>query len=509
MACTDTNPEPAGRISPGFYAVPVVLAVLAAAFYSQFWLSHDDSWYLIATRKFLEGQQLYVDIIEVNPPLNFYLTAPALFLADATGLGDTVAYVVQVCLLCGLSGLWLTRILRASTLATQEQSALLLAGMAVLLLLPIGELAQREHLLFVFALPYFLHEIVGAERIKLSSVEQALLGLVATLGLALKPYFLLLPAAIVLVGPVRHLLTRAFSPSNLGLAAGLLAYAAFTIIVHPGFFSDILTVAGQVYWAYGFSPADVLLRGEIFAVIIFAYLFFSGGRVEDPVSWRFAAAVTASLLSYLIQFKGWNYQLLPLLAFLLMGSIWLATARGIFQHRYLVAKAIVAVLVMITVGSQLVAGPYRPRTLDILSPYVERPGESIVVYSTNLSFAFPFVNAVQGEWASRYPAQWLTPGALIATRSGKCTEDREFCATYEDILSDVRLANTEDLLRYRPDLVIFDVREDKSYFHGEDFDYLAFQLEDPRFAAEWENYAPAGTANGLFDVWRREKDVTP
>ena len=502
MTSTDTIPEPDRRLAVAFYALPVIAAALAALFYGQFWLSHDDSWYLIATRKFLDGAQIYVDIIEINPPLNFYLTVPVLWLADATGLSDTAAYAVHTCILSAVCGLWLVRILRASTLSAAEQKILLFAALACLLLLPISEWAQREHLLFVYAMPYFLHEIVGRERISIPVWERFLLGVVATFGIALKPYFLLIPAAIALVGPVKELFRRGFAPANLGLAAGLLSYALFTIVVHPGFFSDILTVAQKIYGAIGYDAATVLVRGETFGVLLFFALFFVGGRAQDPISWRFAAAVAATTVSYLVQFKGWNYHLIPLLAFLLMGTVWLAHAKAIFKGSSLVPKAVVATLVMITLGAQLTAGPYRPRTLEPLSPFVKDKGETMVVYSTNLSMAFPFVNAVEGTWASRYPAQWIVPGAVIETRSKRCPADRDHCAPFEKILDDARQSNTEDFLRYQPRLVVFDVREEKSYFHGVDFDFLEFQLEDPRFAKAWSDYEKVGEVDDTLDVWR-------
>ena len=502
MTSTDSIPDLTERLSKAYYILPLVLTALAAAFYSQFWLSHDDSWYLIATRKFLDGAQIYRDIVEINPPLNFYLTIPVLWLADATSLTDTAAYAIHTCILCGLCGLWLVRLLRASTLSAVEQKFLLLSALACLVLLPISEWAQREHLLFVYAMPYFLHEIVGKDRIAIPTWERFLIGVVATFGIALKPYFLLIPAAIVLVGPFRELLRRGFAPANLGLAAGLIAYALFTVVVHPAFFSDILTVAQKIYGAMGYDAGAILIRGEMFGVLIFATLFMLRGRAEDSISWRFAAAVAATTVSYLVQFKGWNYQLIPLLAFMLMGGIWLGHAKHVFKGNSLVPKAVVVALVLITVGAQLAAGPYRPRTLDTLGPFVKQKGETMVVYSTNLSMAFPFVNAVEGTWASRYPAQWIVPGAVIETRSARCPEDREYCAPFEEILEDARNANTGDFLRYQPRLVVFDVREDKSYFHGVEFDFLAFQLEDPRFAEAWSNYEKVGQVEETLDVWR-------
>ena len=503
MMSTLLKSDTDGRVAQFWPLIILFSGLVASLFYSQFWLSHDDSWYLIATRKFLEGYKLYVDIIEVNPPLNFYLTAPALLFANLTGLSDTVAYVWQICFLATLSGIWSARIVRRSNLTQGQQTVFVSVGLAGLFLLPIGELGQREHLLFVFAWPYFVSQLTGSDETHFTRFEQFSLGLVAALGIGLKPYFLLIPAAIVLVGPLKSLLQRAFAATNIGLATGLLAYAAFTVVVHPEFFSDVLSIAGKVYWAYGFSPYRILVRGETFAVLIFAFLLYKTGAMRDPASRRLAAAVAAALASYLLQFKGWTYHLLPLLFFLMLGAAWIAVRFRIFERRNLLSKALVISLLAITLFAQVIAGPYRPRTTTAFSPFIEEPGEMVTAYSTSVWIAFPFLNAVEGKWGSRFPAQWMVPGALIATREERCPQDREYCAQFEEILADMRTANTEDLLRYRPDIVYVDTREEKPYFFGEEFDYIEFQITDPRFAKEWANYRKVGTVDGLFDVYRR------
>ena len=62
-----------------------LLVVASALFYPQHDLSHDASWYLIATQKFFSGAELYSDIYEINPPLAFYLTIPSLYISNALG----------------------------------------------------------------------------------------------------------------------------------------------------------------------------------------------------------------------------------------------------------------------------------------------------------------------------------------------------------------------------------------------------------------------------------------
>ena len=66
-------------------------------------LNHDVAWYLVAADRFLDGARLYRDIIEVNPPLAFYLAVPPVAAARLTGWEPIDCLVVYVCLLIALS----------------------------------------------------------------------------------------------------------------------------------------------------------------------------------------------------------------------------------------------------------------------------------------------------------------------------------------------------------------------------------------------------------------------
>ena len=58
----------------------LVFALLLLAFLWDRTINHDTAWYLISTRKWLEGARLYVDLYDVNPPLASYLTIPAIWI---------------------------------------------------------------------------------------------------------------------------------------------------------------------------------------------------------------------------------------------------------------------------------------------------------------------------------------------------------------------------------------------------------------------------------------------
>lgn len=487
-----------GSVYPALLAVTMAAAAL---FYPQFSLNHDSSWYLVATRMLLAGERLYVGVVEINPPLVFYLTAPALYLADLTGLSDTRAYLYYAIALGGLSSLWLSQIVRRSSLESAAQDVLLLAGLVGIFLLPVGEFGQREHFLLIFALPYLYRLILGDRAPQVALAEKVALGLFAFLGLALKPYFLLIPAAIVLAGPFRSLFKRTIDPANLALGCSLLAYAGFIMTAHPEYLTQIAPLATRVYSSFGFTPTGVLLRSEMLALACLVPIYFWKGAPADGVTLRLLGAAGGSLASYLVQFKGWNYQIIPTSFFLMLGGVWLLWAKSAIPRRDLLIGVLAAMVVFLTLGRQLERGPYQAGTSATFSNYVERPDEGILVLSSNVSAAFPFVNEVKGRWSSRFPTQWLIPGAMVGLKTADCRAQSDACATFERILADARTAIVEDMARHRPDLVFIDVRQEKSYFEGLPFDYLGFLHEDPAFAPLWMHYRLEGEVIG-YQVWK-------
>ena len=81
---------------------PVVACAVAAGSVLVFmlWghhLNHDTSWYFVATEAWLDGAPLYSEIMEINPPLAFYLTAPFVWLSRAMGSTPTT---------CGCPTIW-------------------------------------------------------------------------------------------------------------------------------------------------------------------------------------------------------------------------------------------------------------------------------------------------------------------------------------------------------------------------------------------------------------------
>ncbi|MCJ7420250.1 hypothetical protein [Sphingomicrobium astaxanthinifaciens] len=506
MAATPPSLLPGERIAGVALLLAASLAVvLVLPLYS---LNHDASWYLVATAKFLDGAGLYSEILEINPPLAFYLTVVPVASARALGIDPTLSYFLHCAALGLLAGLWSLRIIARAGLAAGERRGLFLLVLAVLFVLPIAEFGQREHLTLLFAMPFVLAQMLRGEGRAPGIGEQVALGLFGALGFLLKPHFLAIPA---IMGLARLLRERdaavARDPAYLALAAAAIGYLLFIWGMHPTYLDRIVPLGVAVYASYGMPMAGVLVRPELAAVALLASLLLRDRGCSRPGLPVLLGATAGAGLAYLLQFKGWNYQVLPLAAFLLMSAGWWGVAAARQGRREPLGLALVLMITLMTLGPQLWRGPYESATTARFAPFVDREGRAILVLSTNVSAAFPFVNEVGGGWASRYSAHWLIPGATDRLAQG-CAGDGASCAEARAIAAFARDTIITDLERFEPHLVYVDERPRKAYFRDPGFDHFEFLSQDPRFAPIRACYRKVGDALG-YGVYQRRCGARP
>ncbi|MGB3147745.1 MAG: hypothetical protein WBA91_08320, partial [Paracoccaceae bacterium] len=227
-------------------------------------INHDTAWYLLATREWLEGARLYVDYYEVNPPLNFYYTVPALLLADMTGISDANGqYLLTSCLMF-VSLFWCWQLMGIDGRLGLARRTVLLIGFGVAFTLPaLADFCQREHLLVMFAAPWLVAQAVQAKAVQVRAAHPSLVApaAFAALGICLKPHFLLLPLTITLwhvlqARSLRPILSR----SNLVIFCVGLAYTLGAYLLHPAYFHDIIPLVRAVYGDIGGTSQSVLMR---------------------------------------------------------------------------------------------------------------------------------------------------------------------------------------------------------------------------------------------------------
>ena len=500
-----------------FRLLLAALFVLAAGLRAMSSLNHDSSWYLVATDRWLDGGRLYVDIIEVNPPLSFLLTAPPVMLARASGLDATLLFKAWVFLL-SFGGLWLTHVLlkRLPDVSDGQRRLFLLASAIALWLLPARDFGQREHLAVIFTWPWMVLMALRLKDIAPGTALAAGVGAWIFFGFALKPHFLLVPAVLeALLLWHRRRPAVIFRPETLTLAAGLVLYLAAILLLTPEYVRDIVPMALAVYnQAYRSPLGKVFQLGGILPLILAtaALLAPAGNNSWRRLADVMLAAGVAFLAVYLIQRKGWSYQVVPAVAFtygalaarLLAGqAVVNATASWPGRLTMALGQALLGLMIVLSVVRGFYINPFLQdlRKHDV---FAAKP-RSFVALTTNVSAGFPATNEERAVWASRFPTLWLLPGVVRARHDLARDPASHDKAVIDRVEAYIRRAVREDFERFRPELVAVYRKPRVPYMGGLRFDFIEWLTRDEAFARIWQDYEPAGQTR-YFNLFRRKAE---
>ena len=399
-------------------AIPVFLGVL----------NHDVAWLLYVAGRVLDGAKLYEDVVENNPPLIIWLSLPPVLLAHALGISAILAFRLLVLALLGfsltLSG-WVLR--RALPERVVARRGLLLLLLFILLPLVGDDFGQKEHLMLALLLPYLLAASARAMGRPLEGRIPWLLGVLAGVGIALKPYFVPLWLAVEgALAWIRRGERVWLRPEGAGVVLVGAVYGGALVGLTPEYL-DLARRMRQAYAGYFTRPFAALLTGPGTLLSGFALLGYRVVRPRGDVRelCRIVLLANASLLgAVLVQRKGWSYHFYPVhaSALLLLGTLVLAAWRrpdpsarvaGAVLGTVLLVFALVMPVPGVRASLQTMGCPGETETLlgrMIRLIKGDAGGRRIYVMSDLLSDAFPLVNYSDARWVSRFPSLWILPG---------------------------------------------------------------------------------------------------
>jgi hypothetical protein len=485
-------------------------------------LRPDVAFLLYAADRVLHGARLYRDVVEINPPLIVGLNFPPVLLGDLLHLPPALPYRVGVLLLAGASLVATDRLLaRMVPGATDLRRGVVLAATLVLLPMAAVDFGEREHLALALLLPYTWLIASRVRGVQTPVGSAALLGVLAGLGLALKPYFLVVWLGLELYRRRRGgRVLGAPTPESLVVLAVLLVYA-LTVLVFTPEYLELAAGLGPTYARFLYQPATELLVAAPGAPLVYlAVLTYVALRssARHPEIWdALLIACLGFFLAGLLQQKGLRYHFYPAfaLATLLLGVAAIdlrgrvtAPARRLYRT---VALATVLTVAALTVGTAAVRvaqpGWSRPtdvpfeRMVELVRRYAT--GSSIFVFSHHIGSTFPLVNYAGVVSASRFPHLWIlaaeyldrmrAPGPLRYRAPAEMSPAERY-------LDDAVYA---DLAQHAPALILVlrSARDDAA--NGlRRFDYLAYFERLPRFARLLAGYGFVDVV-GEYVVLRR------
>jgi hypothetical protein len=484
-------------VSGGLLAV-VIAIVLFTMLRSP--LKDDVAWLLYVARRWLAGRELYVDVVEVNPPLIVWISAIPMQIASWLRIDaqfTAIPFFVATVLGCAW---WTASLLRGSGRLFEDRIPVFAAIGAVLLVVPAGDLGQREHLLVAAILPYlalFARSLDGAR----PAFRDALIaGVLAGLGCALKPRY-----AAVFVALEGLALSRGLNPLNTrSLAAGttMLVYAGLVTLFCPAYLRRAVPLGLALYGGTD-VPLRQLLADSLRLIVgqtVALVLWWHRRRRMPEANLMLTLVVFAVIATAvcLMDGKDWFYHRLPAtIATVLALMCWVASAllhRSNYRRAWLpvTAGAVAFVAFLVAAFQRL-----EPQVVLALEPEqntiakLERlirsqHARTYIAFSEWIALGFPVVNNTGVIWASRFDSMWALKGELWRVRF-----DPAGAKAWP-----IRHWVVHDFIVGCPDIAVVDTREGVVNYIG------VLSASDPAFARAWSRYRQIAAFDGLV-VYRR------
>lgn len=512
------------RLAAALPSLCFLVVVLAPPF------NHDAAAVLSFAERWLAGERLYTDLIDVNPPLIFVLNLAPAVIGAATPLPAIVA--LQLCLLglCLAAVALSLLILRRDPTAGSVMAACLTACLPLLCLAAGYEFGQREHIMAVAALPYLLLAAQRAEgREGAGPWLCAAVALLAALGFALKPHFLAIPAlveALVLLrrGPAAALRDRL----PWIMAAAWAAYLTAIPLLFPDYLGLVLPMVREYYLDLGDLGWWQVLLTERLATALLVLLplgavAFARGVRSGALPQVLALAGLGAVASAAVQAKGWDYHALParLFAGLLAVCIaarWLDNALPPAAARRAAPAAALGVLLMLAVFQVSgAAAPWRELRWDtsdgaMLTRALARDaaGQRVLVLSPYIDPVYQALAYVGARATLPTMTIWPLQGAYGGAHGGNCARPDAGPAGTPRYRDPREMPPAEALLwrrvvrdfAARPPAALLVASNPRVANCGRGFDVIEYFARHPAFAATLRRYR-AGPVVGDHRLYLR------
>lgn len=488
----------------------VILAALAVVLFTQLRtpMKDDVAWLLWVAKQWLRGQRLYIDVVEVNPPLIVWISAIPVLIGELIGVtAKTVAVFLFAA--AALWSSWISAKLLHGVAPAFRRAPVTFAVIAcVILLMPGVEFGQREHLMIIAVLPHLCVLIRALEGHGNGLGMVVGSSVAAGLGVSLKPRYLVCLAMVELVAWLRRGFHLRLSPFIAFGVAGL--YALAILIFFPSFIDRAVPLAVTLYGGTDTSLPELVLESwrllasvAVTGALTFTLPKASAGRTVMAVLTGFAIAAT---LAMFLDGKNWFYHRIPATTVVVLALLYWCAEAAISRRssgarpdlRY-VALMVVALVPLALQADKLGERLHERLVLAVepdnstevkLERLIRRERvRTYVAFSEWIGLGFPVVDDTGVTWASRFDSMWALRGELWRARmDGKPPAEWP-----------MRLWVVQDFIRGCPDLVVVDRRRG-----AEDINYPSVLAQaDADFAEVWSRYRQIALLDGL-QVFKRE-----
>lgn len=471
----------------------LVLILLGLIFAYPYQINEDCALRIDLAQRVLEGKLPYVDFIDVTPPATTYLSVIPVLLAKLLSADVIFVFSMTVLALVAWSS-WMVRkiVRRSGTVYDETQLGMMLFVWTLfsLLMFKRGYFGEREHIFVLLFLPFLVVRWLRAQDAEISSLTALIVGFAAGIGTCIKPYFVL-----VALVPELYWLLHSRKPGLFRPEIGAYVCAGALFALHLFLLPDSVTRNLFGRWLplildrYGVYNCDVmhlLVRRDFLfaaAAIIGPFLVkLNGTESLGGFARPVAMSVLGAAMAFLVQHKGFSYQLFPAVGLAAVGitiiayeliAVYMAHYWNFDRHKTIAAKLIctvmfsVASIFLVLVAVRAITKVPESHSSTPLAQAIEelsRRDDAVLVISPAVGASYPMLLQLGRKPATRF-ANIFWIGMLYPNT--KTAPDGEFPyrsqgqATPEEALLLGELA--EDIHTFRPTLVVI---PNQSYCHG-------------------------------------------
>jgi hypothetical protein len=478
-------------------SLAVLLSVLAIVLFALLRspLKDDIAWLLYVARRWLAGRELYVDVVEINPPLIIWISAIPIRIASLLGIDPqytAMPFFIGIVLSCAW---WTATILRRGGGLFADRIPVFAAIGTILLVVPAGDLGQREHLLVAAVLPYLALFACSLDGERPGRTAAIAAGVLAGLGCALKPRYGAVFAVLECLALARGMRTCRLKP--LSAIAAFAGYGVLIAVLCPAYLRRAVPLALALYggtdvtFLHLLADSARLLFGEAVAAALLAWSWRRGMPERNLLLTLVLFAATSTAICF-IDGKDWFYHRLPATVTILLALVlW---AASVLFHRNTGPRRTWAPLLLAGIAGLvfLVAAFQRlePEVAQAVEPQdstvakLERVirterARTYIAFSEWIALGFPVVNNTGVVWTSRFDSMWALKGELWRVRF-----DPNAAKEWP-----IRRWVVHDFIAGCPDVAVVDTREGANW--------IGVLSDDPVFARAWSQYRQIAAFEGL------------
>lgn len=487
------------------------LAIGAALLHFFAPINHDEAYLMTLAGRLLDGGQFGKDIMDINPPHVWWMSAMPVWLARQTGFRFDVTASLFTVTMAVLSVAAVARLTAAAGLGRIPRSLFLVFAALLVLFIPGYDFGQREHWMVLLTLPYIVACGCRLNNLVLTPVFGAVIGVAACLGFCIKPYFLLVPVALEIWIFLRlRRPSLAIRSETIAMAIVGIVYAGLTMTYARSYLETEVPAALLGYWSYK-SPLQEVLRSALILLapvamlVAVGYLTRQQNTQTPAIAQALALAGAASLLAALIQAKPWSYHFLPGIIFFSLSAAILLAAENVRADRLTLRRiAFVILVVMAVVPTAFEAArafegaSSRENQLAAVFRNNAGPNRTVFGFITSPREVFPAVIAAGVEWAAPFCCEYLIAAAARTAEAPAPDRPKIKAAGVnqaEIAVSAVRIKE--------PGVIVIATGDDMLGFNHQSFDYVTWLSAHTHFASVFEQYREISPI-GSFRIFVRK-----